>query len=199
MSFIYAKPYKVPMWVVIDTDRAAGEQISQELKDDGGLMIAWPAITFAATVKSLSLQGWAHETDRTMPFAIAKDFLVFAASKHLGTTKRLSGSPTRPYHTLNRTVSSEADYERLFNDLLDIEPDISLSNLFGIGENCHSDGKRYYVYVTLGNVPTNILHRLADRVITVGGAGSSVVVAGRDPAEVAEEVATKAEEALGIK
>jgi hypothetical protein len=181
---------------VVDVDGDKGQGIMTRLQDYAPTVIAWPSLTFPATIEALGRKGWKHETGKKMPFSVNKDFIMTATAVHLN-GKHLSGSPARPYHSLDRNITQASDYVRLFNEILDIESDISLSHLFDIGSLCHQDGKKVRVFVTLGPVPTNILQRLADRVIYVGGSGSEVDATDRDPLEVADEAADKAQQFLG--
>ena len=198
MSFVYGKPYKVPVWISIDGKLGQkGQQIIDLLKPYEPYIVAWPADTFHLTIKALASQGWHHETRRQRPFAANKDFIMVAVTKHLK-GKHLSGSPTQAYHTLNRNIEVDGDYNRLFNQILDIEPSISLCQVFDIGALCHNDGKQKKVFLTFGAPPTNILQRLADRVITVGEEGAEVVTSERTPEDVTKEVVTKVREFLGI-
>ena len=79
-------------------------------------------------------------------------------------------------NSINRRVESGDDYVRIFNDVLCGESTIALSHLFSIAEKCYGERENVKVFVTVGQIPQNILQRLAERVITVGGAGSDVLL-----------------------
>ena len=67
-----------------------------------------------------------------------------------------------PPHRLERKILDDSDYERVFNDLLMLETDTGLSQVFQLGE------VKVNAFVTEGPAPKNLLTRMARRVINVG-------------------------------
>lgn len=200
---IYNQTYKVPVWVVVNTgNHADSEKIAKEFTAADARPVVWPAATFPITVSELGRKGWAHEVNQAFPLFMSVNFLMFAISKHLdanfGSTKRLSGNATQSYSTLNRKIECGDDYVRLFNDVLGLENDISLSYLFDIAKVCVENREKTRVFVTVGNVPIKLLQKVSDRVITVGDAGSDVVATGRDASEVATDAIQLVASLLGI-
>jgi hypothetical protein len=181
MSLIYNQAYKVPVWVVIALPAADGKAalIADAIKTAGAKSMPWPGDTFPLTINKMALKGWSHEVNKKMPFFASIDFLTIAATHHLeetyGPAKRLTGTPSRPYNTLKRKIETGDDYVRLFNDILVLEPDAALSYLFDVGKNCHEGDRRTKVYVTVGAVPTNVLQRIASRVITISDVAAADV------------------------
>lgn len=200
---IYNQAYKVPVWVVIKAEtNTESERIALDFVAADARHVVWPASTFPVTVNELGKRGWAHEVNQPFPLFMSVNFLMFAISKHLdanlGSTKRLSGNATQSYSTLDRKIERDNDYARLFNDVIGLENDISLSYLFDIAKICYENREKTRVFVTTGDVPIKLLQKISDRVITIGDAGSDVVVTGRDVSEVAMEAIQLVAGLLGI-
>lgn len=177
MSMIYNKVYRVPAWLVISGNKSVSKVVITAFKELGAHEVKWLASTFPATVSVLATQGWRHEVNKPMPFFVNPDFLNYALSQHIkgfGFNKSLTGQSANAMSAINRQVTSVNDYVRIFNDLIINESDIALSHLLSIGELCHGEHDKIKVFVSADGVPKNILQRLADRVITIGGAGSDV-------------------------
>jgi hypothetical protein len=203
MSMIYDRAYKVPVWVVVDVAGADGDSILASFVEREARVVDWPAKLFPVTVSKLASSGWSHEVNKPYPTIVGRDFLTFAVCRHLndtlGSNIKLSGQPMQPYHTLNRKIESGDDYVRLFNDVLALEPDFSLSHMFDIAKLCVQDIRKSQVFVTRGPAPIKVLQRIAGRVITVGGEGSDVVAAGRPVEATADEAIELVASAIGIK
>ena len=182
MTVVYTNVFKVPVWVMVNIDRENDSLVLDAFKECNARHIEWKASTFPITINKLSSKGWKHITEQPYPFMIDHNFIPIAINAHLqssyGRSKSLSGTPTSPVKNLNRRINSGDDYVRLFNDVMNNEPDISLSKLFDIAENCFYNNTKFKVFITEGNVPKKLLQRIADCVITIGGEGSDIVFDG---------------------
>ena len=177
MSIIYNKVYKVPAWVVVSGPKDTAKLVSKAFTVLGAAEIKWIADTFPMTVVSLATRGWSHEVNKQMPFFMNPDFLNVAASAHVkqyGLNKNLTGISANSMSNIDRKITSGDDYVRIFNDVLCNESTMALSHLFSIAEQCYGERENIKVFVTAGQIPQNILQRLAERVITIGGTGSDI-------------------------
>jgi hypothetical protein len=178
---IYNKVYKVPTWIVINLPKEKAQKVADEIAMGGAHKVEWISNDFPITVNELARKGWSHEVDKKMPFKSSPDFLMVAASNHIkksGQNKSLSGTPDVPVFKLNRTVSTGGDYVRIFDEILENEPAISLSHLFSVGELCHLANNKKQTFVSVGPVSEKALQKISDRVITVNVAENGIEIKG---------------------
>jgi hypothetical protein len=184
MSMIYNKAYKVPSWVIVNLPKEDAKPIVQAFTDLGALYIKWPSGEFPETVREMAKRGWFEEVNQARPFFISADFLNVAVTQHLkkfGENKTLSGTPEVPIGRLNRKIVDDADYARLFNEIMDSETEVSLSHIFSIGEICHTAGaEQVKTFISVGPVATKALQKVSERVITVGYEGCDLDLTGVD-------------------
>lgn len=174
MTTFYDRIFKVPVWVQI---KNGNTDIGEQLKADGADQIDWPSKTFINTVKQLHKRGWGH-MDKPYPFIVSLDFLSLAAGEHkrtaFGQERNPIARPNRTYsQSLDRNVTCDADYERIFNAIMYLEDTAVLSYLFNIGDRCHVNTKKSKVFFTYDSSENIILSRLAENVIVVDGAGET--------------------------
>lgn len=201
MSVIYNKAYKVPSWVLVTSSDTGAEAVKDFLYKNGALPVSWPGATFKDTVAELGKRGYAHEVRKDMPYQMSVRFLEVAIAKHikeaLGSNKMLSGAPSQPMHVVNRTVKTEADFERIFNEVIQLEDSITLSHLFDVGSRCFGESTKYKVFYTVGDVPRNVLQRISDSVIVVGE-GGEIPTEGKKPVEVITALDSMLMKVLGL-
>lgn len=182
MSMIYNRAYKVPSWVVINLPKDQAKIVVGKFADHGAHEVKWVANSFLETVANLSSRGWRNEIEQKMPYFASVDFLNVAFTQHVrkyGENKMTSGTPDKPWNAMNRRIESMDDYTRLFNEMLENEPDITLSHMFDIGELCHAQGfEQIKTFVTVGPVATKALQKVSDRVITIGGKSDELDLTG---------------------
>ena len=202
MSLIYNRVYKVPAWVTVDLDKSTATPIIDAFKELGAHTVFWMANTFPVTISLLGSRGWGHEVNKTMPFFANQDFLNFAVAHHikgLGLNKNLTGQSANVMSSINRRVESTDDYARIFNDLLISESDIALSRLLSIGELCYGEREKVKVFISINDVPKNILQRLSDRVITIGGEGSDLLLPQQITQDSVDDIVSQVASILGYK
>lgn len=195
MTAIYDRPFRVPVWLIIDlAPKKANELIERLVEEDGAYYQAWPARSFIDTLKELGRKGWSHMVDQKKPFTLDTHFLAVAVARHVknvfGETTMLSGTHERPYQHLNRRIEKDSDFERLFNDVLANEQDVALSQIFGLAK------PQAQVYVTDGNVNRFLVNRLAGKTLTVSETDGNVNVKGKKLEEAYDLICKELEKAL---
>lgn len=182
MSTIYNQTYHVPAWVILNLDpkneeqRAKLKALREYLSENGAFEQKWPSNSFGSTVKSLVGRGWAHAVSNK-PFTVDAHFISVAAAEHVkeffGPNKVLNlASSQKPWHHIvSRKVEFPEDYTRIFDALLMLQDPMTLSHLFDIGNKCHTDNRRTYVFFTEGAPAITLLRSVARSVIVVGEEG----------------------------
>lgn len=170
MAMFYYKTYKVPMWVVLQPTQKKTTLLKWFKQAEAHLQ-PWPSSSFGETLLSYRNKGWRPHLPKEFPFVLNPQLLAVAATEHvkktLGITSQIAFQAP-PHHT-NRKMESEADFERVFDELLTAQAPINLSQMFQVGEKCHQEGRRNYkVFVSEAPVNKNVLTNIADRVITIG-------------------------------
>lgn len=175
MSHFYNRPYKVPVWIVLNNlgPKRTDSIISQVIAE-GGFEQPWPANSFVNTLNKMNVNGWKHVLGQKKPFILDVNFVPVAVTKHLqemfGASVYLTGTHARPYQqALNRKVEKDEDYARIFNDVMALEQDVELSRIFGLAN------PKSRVYISEGPVKKELLDRIADQVITVGTGDTDTV------------------------
>jgi len=201
MSVTYTQVFKVPVWVILNNGRLTNTEMRDFFIEADAKEVAWGAETFPLTVDAMSRKGWHHIVNQKMPYVTDLNFLQVAINSHIqytyGTTKYLSGAQILTIKNLNKKIETGDDYVRLYNDVMAIEPDINMSKLFDIAENCKYNKKTYKVFFSCGNIPKNILQKVSNSVITIGGEGSDIVYAG-DTQETINKTFNNIASLLGI-
>jgi hypothetical protein len=193
---IYNTMYTVPVWIVLSLDQAKEDEAAQYLAIREALVGAdayeqpWPSASFKDTVKKLGGRGWRHAV-KELPYIIDSHFLPVAVADHVKSffdDSKSLGQASRPWHqAIDRKISTEADYARIFNQVLAVEDPLSLSKLFDVGDKCYGDRTRYYVFFSDSTAPKNVLRAIAANVIVVGP-GSDVDTRGRTTEEIVDDM-----------
>jgi len=191
MTIHYYKTFKVPNWVLLDTDVESNitKTIIGWFSERGALNMEWPSRGFKEKLLSYKNKGWAHILNNTDTLLIPPQLLATAANEHL---KDFFKSPsiidqTLPIHLIDRKIRSELDYNFIFNDLLNMQDTVILSKIFQVGEICHDDAKKNKPqwWITGGDYDRNCINKLSDNVLTVGeGAGYDIDVSGVSKSKV---------------
>jgi len=188
MSMIYNTAYRVSSWVVVNLPKDSAKIITAAFSALGAHEIKWLSNSFINTIQGLSKRGWASEVSKERPFIVNQDFMNVAITAHLknyGENKTMSGTPDKPWSAINRNITCDEDYARIFDEVMAGEPDITLSHIFSIGELCHRNGEEQVkTFVTIGPVAKKALQKVSDRVITIGGASDDVDLTGIAPEKI---------------
>ena len=184
---------KVPVWVILQNyeDKEKMGEILSWFKEAEVYARPWPSTSFKDTLLAFRNKGWQHEIPKDeSEYVVNPQLLALAAAEHvkktLGATSQISFK-VPPHHT-SRRVKSDADYPRMFDDLLLNQPQIVLSQMFQVGERCHQEGKQNYrVWLTMEPCNRSLLTSISDRVITVGeGDDANINTKNVDTASVRE-------------
>lgn len=186
---VYYKTFTVPKWVLIESStKAKNSAILEWFKDKDAKEQPWPGLTFHETLLKYKNQGWQHVfTPPTgYPVVIPFQLLAMAVIEH---TKKELGvvSPALDFSTTfhrlttaERTIIKEKDDSyRLYNQVMAMQDQIVLSQVFRVLEQCHDERspKRYLLWVTVAPYDRSIMTRIADKVIAIGdGEGYDVDV-----------------------
>lgn len=193
----YNRAVKTGIWVVSSLKPDKYEKLAQALAEDGGIEINWPSHSFGNTVHSMAAQGWKHIVDRPLPMHLDLNFVSVAAVKHLkavfGPNTMLTGSQNRPYQqALNRNITCEDDYRRLFDEILSLEGDTELSHIFGMA------GRTSQVYLSQAPVPAAVVNKLSRNVLTVGDQDCNLLTKGRKADDIVDMVRTEIDRVLNL-
>ena len=197
MSMVYTRPYKVANWIVVEGVKGKKrlEAVLEVLKKAGAKTVDWPGQTFKDHLLTFRKKGYAHHLPDEYPYNIDTSLLLRAAADHIkvavSPTSYLGGAFSVPAHYINRKVTGEQDFENLFNEIIALEDDLGLSQIFRLGEDCNS-GRSTDVraFVSVGPVPKKLLTRMAGRVITVGDETNNDIVVGglKEESQIQEAV-----------
>lgn len=198
MSAYYNQGIKTPVWIVTDLPADVAAELETALSADGAKVFEWPAQSFMTTVHEMAKQGWKHVVNREKPFAVDVNFVSVAAARHIkntfGPSAMLTGSHARPYQqSLNRQIETEDDYRRLFDEVLSLEGETELSNIFQMA------ARRAMVYVSRSPVPAAVVNKLARNVLTVGDQNCTVSTKGLTTEELIEAVKNEVDQLLTLR
>jgi hypothetical protein len=195
MSRYYDKVYKLPVWVVVDlTEKDSAALIDRLLEEKRAHYQVWPSKSFVDTVQELGRKGWSHMTGQPKPFNMDPNFLAAAASRHaknvFGETAVLPGTQDNQYSLgVNRRVERDSDYERIFNDVLTLEQDISLSCLFGLAK------PKCPVYISDTSTGKDIVNRISTKMLTISKNDGTISMKGRKIDELYSQLLKEIEKA----
>jgi hypothetical protein len=169
MSSSYYKMFKVPMWLTIQqNDEDKVNAVLDWCKSKGALHQPWPANSYKKAIQGYASKGWKEylKEGSNLPPQLVMMSAVEHTKNSISITSQLVF--TNPVHRLNRVIKSDADYARIYNELLQAQQPIVLSQIFQIAERSHKEKGNYMLWVTEEPAPRNLLSILAERVITVG-------------------------------
>jgi len=173
MPMTYYKTFRVPYWVIVYDNSKIRTIFSWFEKKDARIQ-EWPTRGFKDAVLSFKKQGWHHIFPKNPEdsFVLHPQLTMMAVEKHL---KNIFGPTaviqfTYPVHRIERTIASDSDYTRIFNEVLALQSPIALSQIFQIAERCHNDrpSSREILWITPAPCVENVLTVLSERVIRVG-------------------------------
>lgn len=196
MADFYDRVHRVPVWVVIDLGSKKSAELTEQLvENDGAFFQPWPARSLIDTVKELGRKGWNHVVSQKYPFTVDVNFVAVAVTRHLknvfGENAILPGTHDKPYQqALNRRILTVADWERLCNDVLLLEQDVSLSQVFGMAS------PKAQVYISDRSANLQLVQKLAGKVLTVRDTDGTINAKGLKTEEIYPLVAKAIEEAL---
>lgn len=198
MSSSYYKMFKVPVWVLVqELSKQKTKVVLDWFRDSEALLQEWPANTYKDTVLGYANKGW---RDYVQPGQILPAQLVMmSATEHVKNTVGITSQLiyTSPVHRLDRKMNKDEDYARLFNEILNSQQPIVLSQIFQVAERSHRERGNHVVWVTPAPAPKNILSILSDKVITVGeGDDCEINIAGVKIKELSEFLEQKFQELI---
>jgi hypothetical protein len=192
----YNKLFKVKVWVVLeDLSKKLNSELIDFFKKAEAHIVSWPAPYFVDTIKLLRSRGWEHEfeSEGSGKLVLSPQFLNYAFTYHLKTINPhtlITNDVERPVNTINREVVSEKDYERMFNEMMEIFSPISLSMTFNIGQLCHGNDKQVKVFVSEGEIPDLSIRKLADNVIRIKKEGGDISTKSQKTEEIIDNIVT---------
>lgn len=184
MSNFYDRTYKVKVWVLLEGfGKKKSETLMDWFKERKTCVVEWPGKTFYKAFDNLKSKGWAESFKKDSAGVLNLDPQVVSLAffdhlKAMNPKSVLDGITSKPIHHLNRQIISHDDYERLFNDLVQIHNEKIISFAFNIGELCHFNENKIKVFVTDGSAPHNIISSLADNVLTIKQDGGDISLKG---------------------
>ena len=197
MAAYYNQGVKVPVWIVTDLPQEDAQALEAALHQDGAIVLEWPSQSFMTTVHEMGKQGWRHVTNKEKPFTVDVNFVSVAAAKHVKSTfgpqAMMTGSHSRPYQqALNRKIETEDDFRRIFDEVLALEGETELSNIFQMS------ARRSAVYISRAPVPSAVVSKLCQNVLTVGEQNCRVLTKGLSVEEIIEAVRTEVDNFLNL-
>jgi DNA integrity scanning protein DisA with diadenylate cyclase activity len=197
MASYYNQGVKVPVWIVTDLPENEATALEDALHQDGAVVMEWPSHSFMTTVHEMGKQGWRHVTGKEKPFTVDVNFVSVAAAKHVktlfGPQAMMTGSHARPYQqALNRKIETEDDYRRIFDEVLALEGETELSNIFQMAS------RRSAVYISRAPVPSAVVSKLCQNVLTVGEQNCRVSSKGMSVEDLVEAVRTEVDNLLNL-
>jgi hypothetical protein len=167
MAFYYDRTFKVPMWALLGSSQKNNDVIGW-LKENGAVHVPWPN-GFQKTVMAFKYKGWRHEIKDTLPYVLNPQLLALAVIEHLNALNPYARvDATIPLHRLDRNIRSDDDYDRIFNDVLSIQSSLNISQIFKVGELCHSGDKKHKIFVSELPVNMNSVIKVSDNIIKIG-------------------------------
>ncbi|MGH2638632.1 MAG: hypothetical protein ACRDF4_05040 [Rhabdochlamydiaceae bacterium] len=198
MGNYYDQGIKAPVWIVTAVNDSQTEALERAVHENGGAVLEWPAQSFMTTVFEMGKRGWKHVVDQKKPFTVDVNFVTCAVAKHIkkifGPSAMLTGSQMRPYqHALGRRIETEDDYRRIFDEVLSLEAETELSNIFQMAS------RRSVLYISRSPVPTNVIQKLARNILTVGEENSTVSSKDMTNDELIETVLSEVDNLLNLQ
>lgn len=194
----YYKVYKTPIWVVLHPS-AKFEAVKKWFKKADAFLQSDLSDGFMETVLSFKSRGW---ESKFKDGAILPDQLLNQAFvehiKKVTLPSATFGYPTNLTCRMDRKLSTEADYKRLFNEMLSLVSDIDLSYLFQIQEKCHNaKGENYKLFLTDDSFSPKVITTLADKVIEIGEGPQYTIDLTNAPKSVSSFLETKLTAIIG--
>lgn len=159
----YDQAFFVKKWIICTGLNDKQKEVLSKIIPKKVVINKWLAAEYKDELLSYAKEGYAEQVHQKMPFFLD---MVLALRAAISLTRKANGnaqlSPKVPYqHLLDRRMTCEADYERLFNEILSANDDITLSQIFGLAENTAD------IWLTFDGCE-RVIRKVARQVVTVG-------------------------------
>lgn len=175
MPMSYYKVFRVPCWVVLD-QTTKSKAVLEYFRERGGRVQEWPGLKFQKYVEALKNKGFSYVWE-SKPLSLP-EILVNRALNDLVLEEvnpyANHSFDRRLIHRINRMVKSDSDFVRIFDELVNQQEAIVLSQLFQVAEICHDDAKtnKPQLWVTEKPCNTSAINKIADKILTIGDTAS---------------------------
>lgn len=188
MSMQYYKVFKVPFWMTVSGPKS--EFIINFFRKSNGYYVPYVPQNYKLSVEAMKNKGWSFLWSE--PKLVLPD--TFVAQTFASAVKSLYGAhaavePASNIGMINRTIKSDDDYTRIFNEIFVNLRDLNLSQILRIGDICHADGNdnRHIFFSKADHTMSKVAARLSDNLITIGeGADHTIDVSGIDESQLHE-------------
>jgi len=141
--------------------------LTKTMPKKGVTFMPWPAKFYKDEVFKYKDQGYA-EAIQTPPYFLDMNSLGIRAAmsllKKYNEQAQLSGKPM--YHRfVNNRIEKDEDYEKMMNEMLALNDDITLSQIFNLAE------KENEIYLSF-DAYLPVIQKLAKEIVTVGNGDS---------------------------
>ena len=168
MSAYYDRPFPVDKWIIATglTDKQK-EIFTKTMPKKGVTFMPWPSLFYKDEILSYTHLGYA-EYIKPYPFFLDINSLAIRAAQSLlrkyNQNSQLSGMPL--YHRqVNNKIENDEDYTRVMNEILTLNDEITLSQIFNLAEN------KDHTFVSYdAHKPT--IQKIATKIITIGNGNS---------------------------
>jgi hypothetical protein len=167
----YYHTHKVPTWVVLHPSKKA-DKVKKWFAKSGAYFPKDLAKGFKDTVLSYKNKGWASQFDKPPTHQLSDQLLNIAFAEHI--KKNTFSHITYEYPSnltcrMDRRVSTEEEYEALFNQMLSLISEIELSYMFQVQELCSkSTGDNYHLFLTEAGFCNTVVNSLSKKIIQIG-------------------------------
>lgn len=161
MTF-YDRAYKIPKYVFLldlNTSQKVRRDVALELLTKGYKHFDWPAAKFMEVLGGYARKGYHEVLNQKPPFFLDRPLATRSIIDTLKTFNPYPGLDNAVSYTkVNMRVETEADYPRIFNEFLNLNDDITLSQIF----QTQDDTVGWYSFLPAYGFP---IDRIADKVL----------------------------------
>lgn len=173
MGMSYYKVFRVPFWGILDKT-SKNKEIIEWFKTAEARIQPWPGNGFKDKLESFAKQGWAHVwKEKTV--LIPPQLLARALEEYVRETMSpFVNVQFNAVHRIDRVIRKDSDYEKIFNEILNMQDPITSSQMFQVGEICHDENRRVRPQLWLTETPCDkvVISKIAERVFTIGNDAS---------------------------
>lgn len=159
----YDRAYKIPKYVFlldINSSPKIRRDVAIELLNQGYRHFDWPAAKFMEILGAYARKGYHEVLNQEMPFFLDQSLATRAIIDTLKTFNPYPGLDNAvSYSAVDRRIAGDSDYPRIFNDVLKLNDDISLSQIF----QTKNDTVGWYSFLPHYGFP---IDRIAEEVLT---------------------------------
>jgi len=167
MSSIYYKALLCPLWVTVDLKGSKLTKVTNFLQEAGAYHQPWPSASYYDHLQTYRNKGWAFDfipKHNLNPLLLQQSCLSFV-QQFFSVKSQISLPLT--VHRMNRVIDTPEQGTTFFDAMLEIQDATQLSQMFGIGDLCHTLNKNYKVFYTVGHYNKKALQKMATKHIVV--------------------------------